>query len=509
MASEDIDDMSVPEEVAERLPILGDNTQNGAETQTKVYSRRWYVLCVFCLGCFSQACIWNTWGPITESAEVVFGWKDSTIGMLANYGNIAFLITVFPMCYFVDVKGLRISMIICSFLVMVATCIRCITMESTAFTWLANICAVLNGIGGCVPFAGPAALSSVWFPLEQRATATAVVSFANYFGVASAFVIGPLLVTSPKYVEVNSTEHRLWSEQFAPSVLVIQDDKNNSHREVTNRSELETDIKHLLYLHAGLGIALFLFILIYFPARPPLPPSPSASVKRTDYMKGVKSLVSNGSVWLIVLAYAIPTGILGVWQSVLDVNLKPLGISQDTAGYMGFWQTLAGAASGLVIARFSDIFMKRMKIFLIVLFTGSIATSAWFFILCQKYIPFDIYSLYTACILIGVFVNGGIPLVYEIACETSYPIAEGVTCGLLTSTNNVIGVCFLFVMLIPNIGTSWMNEALLGSTIIALPLLFVFPERYRRTNLDIVINVQPETGDLQASSKSDNSHVTT
>jgi FLVCR family MFS transporter len=52
-----------------------------------------------------QALVWNTWGPITESAEIVLDWQDSNIGMLANYGNIAFMITVLPMCYLVDVKG--------------------------------------------------------------------------------------------------------------------------------------------------------------------------------------------------------------------------------------------------------------------------------------------------------------------------------------------------------------------------------------------------------------------
>lgn len=37
---------------------------------------------------------------------------------------------------------------------------------------------------------------------------------------------------------------------------------------------------------------------------------------------------SNGAVWMIVLACAIPTGVLQVWQSLLVVNLKPLHISQ-------------------------------------------------------------------------------------------------------------------------------------------------------------------------------------
>lgn len=43
-----------------------------------------------------------------------------------------------------------------------------------------------------------------------------------------------------------------------------------------------------------------------------------------------------------------------------------------------------------------------------------------------------------------------------------------------------------------------MNWALLGSTLVALPMLFLFPERYRRTDLDFTIDIPP-SGDVQAS----------
>jgi hypothetical protein len=46
-----------------------------------------------------------------------------------------------------------------------------------------------------------------------------------------------------------------------------------------------------------------------------------------------------------------------------------------------------------------------------------------------------------------------------------------------------------------------MNEVLLASAVLALPLLFVFPERYRRTDLDITIDIDSKVGDLQASVK--------
>ena len=42
-----------------------------------------------------------------------------------------------------------------------------------------------------------------------------------------------------------------------------------------------------------------------------------------------------------------------------------------------------------------------------------------------------------------------------------------------------------------------MNWVLLGSVVFALPLLFIFPERYRRTDLDITIEIPPPEKDVQ------------
>ena len=45
-----------------------------------------------------------------------------------------------------------------------------------------------------------------------------------------------------------------------------------------------------------------------------------------------------------------------------------------------------------------------------------------------------------------------------------------------------------------------MNWVLLGSVVFALPLLFIFPERYRRTDLDITIEIPPPEKDVQTES---------
>lgn len=204
----ELEKVMISDDDTERLPILSQVNGGPVVTETEVYGRRWYVLFVFCLGSVSQAFVWNTYGPITESAEVIFDWEDVQIGMLGNYGNIAYMVAVLPMCYFMDVKGLRLSLLMCSFLIMFGTVSRCFSLDPVPATWLANICAVLNGVGGTVPFAGSSAISSVWFPSDQRATATAIVSFCNYIGFALSFILenGLVLFQDRILSQVRSTE---------------------------------------------------------------------------------------------------------------------------------------------------------------------------------------------------------------------------------------------------------------------------------------------------------------
>lgn len=71
-----------------------------------IYTRRWWILLIFSFNCITQTLIWNTWGPIAQSAKAVFIWNDATVGMIANCSNISTLFTVFLASYFMDYKGI-------------------------------------------------------------------------------------------------------------------------------------------------------------------------------------------------------------------------------------------------------------------------------------------------------------------------------------------------------------------------------------------------------------------
>ena len=179
------------------------------------------------------------------------------------------------------------------------------------------------------------------------------------------------------------------------------------------------------------------------------------------------------------------TGILGVWTAILDVNLEPIGVKQTEAGWIGFWHTLCGCISALITGRFSDSFMRKRKLFLVGLFVLAAASCLWFTLLYNNYVLFNMTSLYTSAILLGIFANAAIPLFFETCCEASFPVAEGLTGGFFTFMMNLFGTIFLFLLNIYHIGIKWMNWTVLGTLVASVPLLIAIPEKFTRTNLDI------------------------
>ena len=61
-------------------------------------------------------------------------------------------------------------------------------------------------------------------------------------------------------------------------------------------------------------------------------------------------------------------------------------------------------------------------------------------------------ELYISSIVIGGTLCGGVPLFFEMGCETVYPIPESVIAGLMTMWNNISVIIFFVVFYIPNIG---------------------------------------------------------
>ena len=78
-------------------------------------------------------------------------------------------------------------------------------------------------------------------------------------------------------------------------------------------------------------------VLAYFPSAAPSPPSRTAVAADTgakvsnggsDFVIGLRQLVSHRRFWVLLLAFGVPSGVLSGWSASLGENLKSLGFDQ-------------------------------------------------------------------------------------------------------------------------------------------------------------------------------------
>ncbi|CAH1265192.1 DIRC2 [Branchiostoma lanceolatum] len=325
---------------------VNDDIDSVPGPECRVYKRRWYIVGLFSLLGSTHCAISNTWGPIADSAGVVLGWTDSNIALVNNCDSFSYILLAIPFSWLLDVKGLRTSVLLAAFFMTVGTGMRCFTLEEPLATWLIYLGQFLNGCGAPVLMAAPPLISATWFPPEQRTTATAIAGLLGNVGCALSYVIGPLAVSQPGELTNHTGNH---SHALIPVEMPGISDANN-----TDTKSIEAgQIMRLMYIEFGLTAALFLAIIVYYPARPPSPPSLSASISRLNFTSGVKGLLTNGSFWLVCLSYGMVQGSFGGWGNILDVNVSPYNVTQVQAGWVGFYGNLIGCASSFVLARYA------------------------------------------------------------------------------------------------------------------------------------------------------------
>ena len=119
--TKEIDDDISDDESGSEKSLTG---STGKEYKTECYRRRWYILFLFSMSALIWNAVWSTWGPIAQSAKLVYDWTDGDIAMFTWLGNAPFLVTMFPIAYLMDVKGLRIAMLLCCGLTFLGVSVR-------------------------------------------------------------------------------------------------------------------------------------------------------------------------------------------------------------------------------------------------------------------------------------------------------------------------------------------------------------------------------------------------
>uniref|UniRef100_A0A3Q2VF24 Solute carrier family 49 member 4 n=1 Tax=Haplochromis burtoni TaxID=8153 RepID=A0A3Q2VF24_HAPBU len=448
---------------AEREPLL---VPSYVETNTnpvngRVYGRRWLVLTLFSLLALMQGMVWNFWGPIQNSAAHAYGFTKSDIAILVLWGPAGFLPWLLFM-WLMDKKGLRASLLLSTLFMVLGAALRSIPLTGQPLRrWLIHGGQLLNGLAGPTMMSAGPYLSTTWFAPDQRATATAVASLFSYLGGAASFIVGPLIVPAP-----NDTQ-ALTTISAAVSDIFIRD-----------------RIQLVMYAELAAIAVLFGAVLLYFPARPPMPPSVAAASQRLSYRSSICRLLSNLRFLMIALAYAVPTGVIAGWSGVLDMVLTPAKVSQ-------VWHKFSGCIISLSLI-FADSIRGMLKLILVLMLAGASLASTWFTLTCLSsytHLPSTSAILYTSCILVGIFINSSVPIFFELFIETVYPVPEGITCGVVTFLGNLVTGLLLFFLTFYCKDVSWLNWCLTGSCLFSLVLILFFRESYDRLYLDVFVSV--------------------
>jgi len=462
--------------------------------ETKVYKRRWYILFLFSFLALFQCTIFNTWGPIVTSLPLVYtSWTEATIGLLANWCCIAFLVFMVPVLYLQN-YSLRSAVLLSSSLVALATSIRCTFLiypgiDEETFTILAHIGAILNGIPSIVVTSAPPAVSAAWFPANERVTATSISQMLNNVGQGLSFLIASLIVEPPHQDHLGNTTSATTCDRITPSQQGHSLDI--SHLE---RDKLKNEINTYMLVLCAPALFIFFCSVIYFPSKPPKPPSRSSSEARLDFMAGAKQLLTNPASWLLAIVWSVPQAVWNNWCAMMVISLTKVGhdgscLSEHWVNYLGLVAVLVGTFVAILVGMATDRIRGKMKISIVILLTMGGLMFTTLSLISLQIIQFPSmvslqFSVYLFLLLGNSCVVSTSPLLFEFGVEKLYPVSEGMIGGWMNIWYNIISVLFLGLFDIPGIGTQWLNYVLPLSCFFVLPIFLTLKEEYRRRVLD-------------------------
>ncbi|KAF2354177.1 Major facilitator superfamily domain, partial [Trinorchestia longiramus] len=131
---------------------------------------------------------------------------------------------------------------------------------------------------------------------------------------------------------------------------------------------------------------------------------------------------------------------------MLEINLSPLGVSQETASWVGVYVTFGGVVLALLMARLSDLLFGHLKITILLLMLAATVAFVWFLLLTSRHITFSSWQVQTSAALAGSLNYAVSPLFFELGMELGYPAPEDVLGSIMNFAWNTAGVLCLFSM---------------------------------------------------------------
>jgi MFS family permease len=363
------------------------------QTNFKVYGYRWIVLSVFMFAIAVNQLLWITFAPITSRAAEYFGVSDLSIGLLSMSFMIVYILISIPASWVIDTYGIRAAVGTGVVLTGIFGLLRGLagTNYTLILVWQIGI-----AIGQPFILNAVTKVAALWFPIQERATASGLGTLAMYLGIFLGLVLSPFLT-------------------------------------------LHSGIGGMLIIYGIVSLIAAVVFFGFVKERPPTPPCRPDQEERSLVFNGLKQTLRKRDFILVMLIFFVGLGIFNAVTTWIEDIVRPRGFSITQAGIAGGLMIVGGIVGALVFPSLSDRYRRRTP-FLVLALGGAIlglagivwATSYWLLLVSAS--------------IMGLFLLSAGPIGFQYGAEIAYPAPEGTSNGLLLLMGQISGIVFIFGM---------------------------------------------------------------
>nr|XP_020449687.1 major facilitator superfamily domain-containing protein 7 [Monopterus albus] len=383
------------------------NTELKKRLFFKVYKRRWFVLLVLCLMNCSNATLWLTFAPVAHQSAQYLGVTLDEI----NWLSLVYMVVAIPLSFgttwMLDTLGLRITLILGSWLNMLGALLRFFgspTGESFKIRYpVVMLGQTLGALAQPFFIFTPTKMAALWFPDHQRATANMITSMSNPLGILLANIISPWLAKTSAQIPT------LLLAYAAPACIIC--------------------------LLATVGIRS---------STPPTPPSASAESSGSEpFIQGFKLLLKNKAYLILLLCFGSGIAVFTCITTLLEQIFCVQGYTNEFAGLCGALFMVFGIVGAAVLGLYVDKTKKFIEATKINMSFAALACIAFSVVSLMRQQEVAVAAV---CSLFGFFAFSIFPVAMELSVECSYPVGEATSAGLIFVSGQVQSVVYILLL---------------------------------------------------------------
>lgn len=350
-------------------------TATQAKGEIKVYGYRWVVLVAYVLIMFMMQVFWICYAPINKAAGAALGVSDNAIGLLALVFMYVFIPLALPASYAIDTWGFKKAVGLGAVLMGVFGVLRGIFAQDYTLTLIMTI-----GIALAQPLFMNAStkMAANWFRIEERATIIGIGGMFTLLGIAAGQIATPILLQS-------------------------------------------YGLKTTMLAYGIIGAVTSLLFLIFGRDHPP---TPAGHEEKALMLDGLRHILKLRDFYLLAFIFFVINAIFNGIATWVEVMVRPRGLDIDQAGLIGGLLILGGMLGFVIFSSISDRMRKRKP----ALIAGALLSVP--FLILMAYVG-GFTGLAIVSFLLGMFVMGGMPVVFQYTTEICYPAPEGTSQGML------------------------------------------------------------------------------